>query len=191
MTRGRHAARSRRPAGLITLLAGSLVALGGVIGLAANSLSGSSGYPLGPTPHVTGAARAGRRAGHGGGRPFGAPPGLPGRPGHRRAHQADPARHDQGRDPAGPDHDQRGGLVHGQREARRDRPGGHRRSCRLGGRGGDLLPAEAAAARATRSSSSGPTARSPSSSSPRSGATPRPGSRPPRSTGPCRTPRSG
>jgi hypothetical protein len=52
MSRGRHAARRSRPAGLIVLLAGSLVALGGVIGLVANSLSGSSGYPLGRTPHV-------------------------------------------------------------------------------------------------------------------------------------------
>ena len=52
MTRGRHRARSPRPGGLIILLVGSLVALGGVIGLAANSLSGSSGHPLGPTPHV-------------------------------------------------------------------------------------------------------------------------------------------
>jgi hypothetical protein len=41
-----------RPAGLITLLAGSLVALGGVIGIAVNALGGSSGHPLGPTPHV-------------------------------------------------------------------------------------------------------------------------------------------
>ncbi len=52
MTRGRHRARASRPAGLITLLAGSLVALGGVIGLAASALGGSSGHPLGPTPHV-------------------------------------------------------------------------------------------------------------------------------------------
>ena len=60
MTRGRHAAKSSRPAGLIALLAGSLVALGGVIGLVVNSLAGSSGYPLGPTPHV--AAPRGRAA---------------------------------------------------------------------------------------------------------------------------------
>jgi len=60
MTRGRHAAKASRPAGLIALLAGSLVALGGGIGLAANSLAGSSGYPLGPTPHV--AAPRGRAA---------------------------------------------------------------------------------------------------------------------------------
>jgi sortase (surface protein transpeptidase) len=52
MTRGRHAAKARRPAGLITLLVGSLVALGGVIGIVANSLAGSGGYPLGSTPHV-------------------------------------------------------------------------------------------------------------------------------------------
>ena len=52
MSRGRHAARPSRPAGLIALLAGSLVALGGVIGLTASSLSGSSGHPLGTTPHV-------------------------------------------------------------------------------------------------------------------------------------------
>jgi sortase (surface protein transpeptidase) len=60
MTRGRHAAKASRPAGRIALLAGSLVALGGVIGLAVNSLAGSSGYPLGPTPHV--AAPRGRAA---------------------------------------------------------------------------------------------------------------------------------
>ena len=52
MTRGRHAAKASRPAGLIALLAGSLIALGGVIGLVLNSLFASSGSPLGPTPHV-------------------------------------------------------------------------------------------------------------------------------------------
>jgi sortase (surface protein transpeptidase) len=52
MTRGRHATRASRPAGLITLLAGTLIALGGVIGFIVNSLPASSGYPLGPTPHV-------------------------------------------------------------------------------------------------------------------------------------------
>jgi sortase (surface protein transpeptidase) len=60
MTRGRHAATASRPAGLITLLVGSLITLSGVIGLVLNSLTASHGYPLRPTPHV--AAPSGRAA---------------------------------------------------------------------------------------------------------------------------------
>ncbi len=60
MTRGRHAAKAGRPAGLITLLVGSLIALAGVIGLVLNSLTASGGYPLGSTPHV--AAPSGQAA---------------------------------------------------------------------------------------------------------------------------------
>ncbi|HEX9064350.1 MAG TPA: sortase [Streptosporangiaceae bacterium] len=64
MTRGRHAARhaarASRPAGLILLLAGLLVALGGGVGLALNLHSGRPGVPEGNVPHV--AVPAGRTA---------------------------------------------------------------------------------------------------------------------------------
>jgi len=60
VTRGRHAARASRPAGLRTLLAGSLVALGGLTGLALNMRTGVSAGPAGPVPHV--AAPRGRAA---------------------------------------------------------------------------------------------------------------------------------
>jgi len=52
VTRGRHASRPGRPAGLITLLAGSLVALGGLAGLVSGAVTSGSGYQGGPIPHV-------------------------------------------------------------------------------------------------------------------------------------------
>jgi len=60
MTRGRHSAGVSRPAGLITLLAGSLVAAGGLAGLVRGTVLGGGGYPAGPIPHV--AAPHGRTA---------------------------------------------------------------------------------------------------------------------------------